>query len=247
MELPQLEPRVAVGTTIPGIQINENPKPEPARERTYDNYEKVELNNSKSLKNSSTIVITGSGDVLAFRKNIDQDPGIQDRKACFEQQMPRNTNKLVNSNEFDALEGRGEVLLTKNNNGVDAFPVTPSYPNRPSGKRPNYGTNGSKPPRMPSGFSKIPHKPVNQGGKAGGGPGAGNPGDNSNPDGPFLFDMGASNSNQCQDRMVPPQSKDQKKKKKQLKEEIKSEVKTDFDYISDEKGDPVLLIPDNNP
>lgn len=115
VELPQLEPRVAVGPTIPGIQINENPKSEPARERTYDNYEKVELNNYHTLKNSSTIVITGSEDVLAFRKNIDQDPGIQDRKACFEQLMPRNTNKPGNSNELDALEGRGEVLLTKNN------------------------------------------------------------------------------------------------------------------------------------
>lgn len=66
---------------------------------------------------------------------------------------------------------------------------------------------------MPSEFSKIPHKTVNQGGQGGPTGGAGNPGDNSNPDGPFLFDMGASHSNQCQDKTIS-QPNPQKKKKR---------------------------------
>ena len=77
--------------------------------------------------------------------------------------------------------------------------------------------------------------------------GAGGESENDNFD-----DSGPSSQKQNLDEICsehPSFYSDKKKSDEQckLEEEVKSKVKIDFDFVSDQKGDPILLIPDNNP
>jgi len=102
----------------------------------------------------------------------------------------------------------------------------------------NSGEQVAKPPKDSSSMGKgLKYRPL---------PGSGAGSGNDNFD-----DSGPSSQKQNLDEICsehPSFYSDKKKSDEQceLEEEVKSEVKIDFDFVSDQKGDPILLIPDNN-
>jgi len=210
-------------------------------------YERVILDQqqeSTSSDNSGKIIRTGNGTIFQL-----------------EELMPGNTNEL------EALEGKGQVLLTKSNTvtdaflsqeemeylglddsgktilakGVDAFPVTPFY----AGRRPSGDISrsyGQKPPRAPSGFYRMPSRPVKQQGFYGGATGLGGSG-SSNPgggDGGSSSNGGSSRShdqNQCNN----PEYYATSAKKKSVK------IGTSVVTVSwDANGNPIFTLINEN-
>jgi hypothetical protein len=222
-----------------GMEISETPKVETnliAQERTYDNSKKVELNNLKNVKNSHTLVKIGNGDVLAWRKKTDSDQGLEKRKAYFKQLM------LGNTEELDALESTGEIQLAKNSsgNGVDAFPVMPSYPERPSGSGKIPNGNGSKPPRLPSGVYRTPPRIV--GSRLNGGPGGNGGGeDDSNPNN---LRFNSKSSDQCQNPNYLNQKQKKKKNSQRLSKKKVIQAYQDFISKMNKKGSEVNISKD---
>ena len=143
-----------------------------------------------------------------------------------DQQVSLNTsltNKKSNFSEEEvkALGMNNETILVK---GVDGYTAIPNYAGRRSspGRTPSSPIHGSKPPRVPSGFYRIPHKPVEKQGIYGGatglggssGSGSGSPGDDSNPNNPF------NTESSCQDPSYYYQSKKKKKKKNNNSQQV---------------------------
>lgn len=158
----------------------------------------------------------------------------------IEAYVPNNsfsTETVLSNQEFYSLEENDRhVILAK----AEGYPVTP--PTRVSGPS-NLPTTGGRPSRNVPGLNpyRVAPKIVDQGLGAGGG------GGNDNFD-----DSGPSSQKQNLDEICsehPSFYSDKKKSDEQceLEEEVKSEVKIDFDFVSDQKGDPILLIPDNKP
>jgi len=112
--------------------------------------------------------------------------------------------------------------------------------------------HGSKTPRAPNGFYRMPHKPVEKQGIYGGATGlggssdsgSGSPGDDSNPNNPSF---NTESSNQCQDPRYSHQSRKKKKKKKnsqQVSEERLIEAYQNFISEMNDKGYEVNISED---
>ena len=127
-----------------------------------------------------------------------------------------NEKSNFSEEEVKALEISNQTILVK---GVDGFSVNPTYPGRRPGAS-RTPSHSSKPPRAPSGFYRMPAKPVKNQGVHGGatglggssGSGSGSPGDDSNPNNPSF---NTESSNQCQDPSYYSQPKKSIKKNRQ--------------------------------
>jgi hypothetical protein len=200
-----------------------------------------EMRSRHPIYSQENVVVVNSPSISNQGFNLLEN---NDRKVSLNTSL---TNKKSNFSEEEvkALGMNNETILVK---GVDGYTVTPNYAGRRSspGRTPSSPSHGSKPPRVPSGFYRMPHKPVEKqgiyggptslGGSSGSDSGSGSPGDDS---------INKKSSNQSQDPSYYHQSKKKKKKNsQQVSEKRVIEAYQNFISQMSDKGYEVNISED---